>query len=195
MFKFNDTNLAHNLSEILYNEKYYTVAEAHADKLFVILFNGIAETLKDNKDKTIPTTFIIDELDGKFIAGCTLEYFDGNPGNWSLTWTFDENDVPANAKKVQLQNDLTHHYFRIVAIEKFGIKFLDRSAMTCLMTCCVEQLYKWLDENAKEGEEVGIELDSVFKAWVEVKDGKKIFAVEPAGEIKTLIKDDAAIEK
>ena len=51
------------------------------------------------------------------------------------------------------------------------------------------------NENASEKEEVGVELDGVFQARVAVEDGKKVFAIEPAGEIKVLIKDDASIEK
>jgi hypothetical protein len=131
------------------------------------------------------------------VAAMTIEYFDNkeNPGNWTLTWTFNEEDLPANTNKLDLQNDNTHPYFRVAAGEKYGIKFYDRSALVILMTVAAEQLYKWLDENAKEGSIIDIELESVFTASVEVVDGNKVFAVEPAGEIKTLIKDDSAIEK
>ena len=58
-----------------------------------------------------------------------------------------------------------------------------------------EQLKKWLDENAAENEIVTIELDGVFQARVSVEGGEKVFAFEADGEIKNLIKDDAAIEK
>ena len=196
--EFNSTNLPHNISHGLYNEKGYDVAETHIDKLYYTLFYAVANALKDNKSKDTPTSFMITEVSGKPIAAATVEYFDGkgdNPGNWSLVWTFNPDEVPANATKLDLQNDLTHSYFRVIAGDKYGMKFYDRTSIVTLMTYSLEQLYKWLDENAKEGSIIDIELESVFTASVEVVDGKKVFAVEPAGEIKTLIKDDSAIEK
>ena len=64
-----------------------------------------------------------------------------------------------------------------------------------MLTYLLQQIYKWLDENAKEGEEVIVEQDGIFQARVAVENGEKVFAIEPAGEVKMLIKDDAAIEK
>jgi len=196
--EFNSTNLAHNISSGLYNEKGYDVAETHIEKLYYTLFYGVAGVLKDNMSKEAPTSFLITEVTGKPIAAATVEYFDGegdNPGNWSLVWTFNPNEIPSNAIKIDLQNDLTHSYFREIAGNKYGMRFRDKSAIVVLMTYITEQLYKWLDENAKEGEVVEIELDNIFTAKVEVVDGVKVFAIDPAGEVKTIIKDDSSIEK
>jgi hypothetical protein len=196
--EFSSTNLPHNVSHGLYNQKGYDLAESHIDKLYYILFYGVASVLKDNRSKDCPTTFTISEANGKPIAAATVEYFDGegdNPGNWSLVWTFDPADIPANANKIDLQNDLTHSYFRTIAGEKWGMRFYDRTAIVSLITYSVEQLFKWLDENAKEGEVVEIDLEGVFNAKVEVVDGKKVMAIDPDGEVKTIIKDDSAIEK
>jgi len=198
MMEFNSTNLPHMISRGLYDEKGYDVAETHIDKLYYTLFFGVANILKDNKSKEAPTTFMITEVSGKPVAAATVEYFDGkgdNPGNWSLVWTFDPETIPKEGTKLDLQNDLTHSYFRVIAGDKYGMKFYDRTSIVTLMTYVVEQLYKWLDENAKEGEVVEIELDGIFNAKVEIVDGKKVFAIEPMGEVKTIIKDDSAIEK
>jgi hypothetical protein len=196
--EFNSTNLPHNMSHGLYNEKGYDVGEAHIEKIFTVIFNGVAGILKDQKSKDNPVTFCITELDGKPVAFATVEYFDAegeNPGNWSMVWGFNPDDIPENATRIDLQNDLTHSYFREVAGNKYGMKFHDRTSIVTLITYAMEQLYKWLDENAKEGEVVEIELDSVFTAKVEIVDGVKVFAIDPAVEIKTIIKDDASIEK
>ena len=58
----------------------------------------------------------------------------------------------------------------------------------------IAQIKKWLEANAVEGEEVGVELDGIFQASVAVENGEKVFSLVPDGEIKKLIKDDAAIE-
>ena len=195
--EFASTNLPHNISHGLYHEKGYDVAEAHVDKLFYVIFYGTSNLLKDTKSQNQPTTFMITGLKDKPVAAATVEYFDNNdnPGNWSLTWTFNPDDIPENAVKIDLQDDNTHSYFRVIAGEKYGMKFYDRTSIVTLITYCMEQLYKWLDENAKEDAPVEIELDGIFNAKVEVVDGKKIFAIDPAGEVKTIIKDDASIEK
>lgn len=192
--EFVSTNLPHNISHGLYHEKGYDLAETHVDKIFYTMFYGVSNLLKDNKSMEKPTTFVINEVNGKPIAGATVEFFkDSN--NWSLTWTIEPENIPADSNKLDLQNDLTHSYFRTIAGEKWGMRFRDRTALITMLTYSIEQLYKWLDENAKEGSVVEIELDGVFKASVEVKDGKKVFAVEPMGEVKTMIKDDSGIEK
>lgn len=197
--EFYSTNLPHNVSHGLYHEKGYDVAESHIDKIYNILFYGVSNLLKANESKANPTSFVVTDIKGKPIASATVEYHDNaddtdNPGNWSLTWSFDPEDIPENAEKLDLQNDLTHSYFRTVAGEKYFMKFFDRTCIITLLSFAVEQLYKWLDENAKEGEEVVVDLDGVFTAKVNVEDGKKIFAIIPSGEVKSIIKNDAAID-
>ena len=196
--EFMSTNLPHNISHGLYHELSYDVAEAHVDKLFYTLMFGAASILNDIKSKEAPSVLIINNIKGKSVAAAIVEYFDNGdkPGNWSLRWTFDPEDIPeTTATKVDLLNPNTQPHFRAVAGEKYGMGFHDSTAIVVLLTYCIEQLYKWLDENAKEGETVEIELDGIFQAKVEVIDGVKVFALDPAGEVKTIIKDDASIEK
>jgi hypothetical protein len=75
------------------------------------------------------------------------------------------------------------------------MRFDTPESIVVLPVFAFDQIHKWLDENAKEGEEVSIELDGTFQARVAIEGGEKVFAIEPAGEIKMLIKDDTAIEK
>jgi hypothetical protein len=72
--------------------------------------------------------------------------------------------------------------------------FKDVSAITEINRYLLVQIKKWLDENAKEGEEVGVEEPGIFQASVVVENGEKVFSLVPEGEIKKLIKDDSAIE-
>ena len=128
-----------------------------------------------------------------------VQYFENedpsNPGNWNLVWSFDENDIPDGANRINFKDPASHPYFRAIAGDKYGIRFKDPSAIVTLHTYFFEQLRKWLDENADANKEVSIELETIFVARVAVENGEKVFALEPAGEMKVLIKDDAAIEK
>jgi hypothetical protein len=75
------------------------------------------------------------------------------------------------------------------------MRFKGVSELVDCLIYALTTLKKWLDENAKENVEVSVELDGFFQARVAVENGEKVFAIEPDGEIKNLIKDDAAIEK
>ena len=197
--KINDSTLPHIYSKGLFDEFAFDLAEAHADKICDILFTGTSDALNELKKKDQPVTFEFYKVDGSFVAGAICQYFENEdpekPGNWSLVWTFDESDIPENAVRYSLNNDQTHSYFRGTAGNKWGIRFKHPEAIKTTLTYMLQQIYNWLDQNAKENEEVTLEQDGVFQARVAVENGEKVFALEPAGEIKMLIKDDAAIEK
>ena len=151
------------------------------------------------KSKDKATVFTFRKINGDLIAAAMVRFFENedtnNPGNWSLVWTFDDADIPEGALVIDLSDSQTHSYFRAVAGEKYGMRFEDTAAMTDCLTYALIHVKKWLDENAKEGAEVSLEFDGFFQARVAIENGEKVFAIEPDGEIKNLIKDDAAIEK
>jgi hypothetical protein len=194
-----ESSMPQNYSKGLLQDKTYDLAPDHTGKIGYILFHGAANLLAANKDKSKPVAFVVDRADGKVTGAFVVQYFDNkdksNPGNWNLVCTFDENDIPADAKKIYLKDTNTHAYFVAVAANRYCIEFKTSVTLVELLTYFMEILYKWLDENAKADEEVVLDQDGVFHARVGVENGEKVFAVEPAGEIKMIIKDDAAIEK
>ena len=196
---FRESRLPQMYSKGLYDDKCYTLSSGHADKMFDVLFTGTANLLNDVKTKDHPVAYVINNVNGNFLGAAVVQYFENNdtdnPGNWSLIWTFNESDIPENAMKMSLADVQTHSYFRMVAGEKHNCQFKTTATCVDLMSYALVQLHKWLDENAKEDMVESIELDGVFTARVGVEDGVKVFSIEPHGEIKNLIKDDAAIEK
>ena len=198
--KLTDTQLPAMYSSALYEEKYLNLAPEHLDKMYDVLFTGTANLLSNAKSKDRPASYTFYLDNGVFVAGAVIKYFpnadDANsPGNWSLVWTFDEADIPADGLKMSIADTQTHSYFISAAGEKYGIQYKNESAIVTLLTYSLSQLKKWLDQNAKTSEEVTVECDGIFVARVGVENGEKVFSIEPAGEIKNLIKDDAAIEK
>lgn len=197
--KLFDSTLPQMYSKALFEEKCFDLAPEHTDKMFDTLFTGAANLLKSVKSLEKPVAFVINELNGNMVAAAICQYFkndDANqPGNFSLVWTFDPADIPEGALVISLDDTKTHSFFIAAAGSKYGIKFKDASCIVNTLGYTMGQLKKWLDENAKEGQIVSVELDGIFQGRVEVQNGVKVFAVEPDGEIKNLIKDDAAIEK
>lgn len=197
--KIFETTLPQNYSKGLFEEKCYDFPAEHTDKIANVLFTAVSTFLNDVKKKDRPVSFELAEADGRVVAAAIVQYFpnedENKPGNWSLVWTFDEADIPENTNRISIKDPNTHSYFRSIAGDKYGMRFKDPTCLVTVMTYLASQLRKWLDENAKESEEVTIEQDSVFQARVAVENGQKVFAIEPAGEIKLLIKDDTSIEK
>lgn len=194
----NETALPQNLSRVLLEDKHLDVAAEHTSMIYDVLFTAVANLLNSAKSVEKPTAFVITRVDGSVVIAAILQYFPGetkkDPGNWSLVWTFDQSDIPEGSLVINIADPNTHSYFASVFLEKYSIMEEDDTLIDLFKTAA-EQLHKWLDENAKAGEEVTIEEDGVFQARVAIENDEKVFSIEPDGEIKVLIKDDAAIEK
>lgn len=194
-----DTQLPANFSRGLFEDKCMDLAAEHLDKIFDCLVTGVATLMNNSKSMDKPVAYVIKKPEGAFVVGCVVQYFPNedknNPGNWNMTWTFYEDDIPKDATIIDINNVQTHSYFIGVAGSKYGMTFKDEGSLVVTLVYAFEQLKKWLDENAKEGETVSIEVEGLFQARVAIENGEKVFAIEADGEIKNLIKDDAAIEK
>ena len=199
MSKLYETSLPANFSKVLFDEKNLDLAPEHMDKINDVIFTGVANILKAAKSMEKPVAYTFRGMAKNFIAGAVVQYFPGEdaktPGNWSLVWTFDEKDIPDNALQIDFSNAESHTYFRAAAGEKYGMGFKSVDMLVNTLLTAIEQIKKWLDENAKEGSEVSVEQEGVFQARVAIEGGEKVFAIEADGEIKNLIKDDTAIEK
>lgn len=193
-----ETQLPSMYSQHLHDNM-YNMAPQYIDKVADILFSGSASLLSDIKSPERPAALVFYNINKTFVAAGIVEYFENtdesNPGNWSLSWTFNESDLPENVFTVQLSDSKVQPHFTSLAMSKFGMQFINTAAMENLLTDFLIYLKKWLDENAKEGEEVTIEQDGVFVATVAVENGEKVFALSVEGEIKQYIKNDAGIEK
>ena len=150
-------------------QKTWNVAPEYVENVYDILFTGSANLLSSIKSKDRAAALIINNVGGAFVAAAIVQFFEGeddNPGNWSLAWTFEESDVPEDAIKVYLSDAQIHPYFASTAGSKYSIQFVDSSAVITTLTDAIVYLKKWLDENAKEGEETSIEADGIFEAKI-----------------------------
>lgn len=197
--KLMSSELPEMYSKGLFNEKNKNLAPEHTDKIAEILFESVALVLGQAVTKEKPASFVIDRIDESFIAGATCEYHPNEdpekPGNFSLSWTVNEDDIPKNVNLLSLKDPTVHAYFKSVGGEKYGMGFKSAENLITIMTYFVECLIKWLDENAKKDERVEIEQEGVFKASVEIEDGEKVIAIEPDGLVKNLVKNDQNISK
>ena len=195
-----ETTLSHNWSRRLYEEANKSVDALHMDKIFYVIFVGTANLFKKMEvsvDK--PAAILIQKADNSTVAAAICQFVpgdNGEAGNYVLSWTFDPEDVPENANKVTLQSTFVTESINNAAMSsKYSFSFKNIESLVSVVCITFSELYKWLDENAKEGEEVGIEVADVMTASVVVENGIKVFSIEPAGAVKALVKKDDKIEK
>jgi len=195
-----DTSLPSSWSEMMMYEFEWDLRPEFVPKVLEVIFTATAEILSAAKLADRPVAVVYKKANKEMVAAAILQFFaneDDNtkPGNWNLSWTFNEADIPENTQIIEGTDPNVYVYFRAVAASKFNMEYDALDVINTLNVMTLAQVKKWLDENAKETDEVTISLDNVFQARVAVEGGVKVFAIEPAAEIKMLIKDDAAIEK
>lgn len=196
---FKESNIAQTYSTGLYANMSYDVSQQHTEKVLDIMVSGLTSCLASIKSKSSPVAFVFRLTNGQFIAAAIIEYFPNDddpkqPGNWNYSWTFKEDDVPKNAKVVTPYDGNIASFFRSTGHTKYGIGFEKNEYMGDMFTYLMDTIDHWLDTNALETEEVTLVSTGIIQFRVAVKDGVKIKSAEVDGEIKQLIKDDAAIE-
>ena len=195
-----DTKITQMVSTGLYTEKGFDVPADFVPMLLDVLVTATTNALADIKSTTHPVVFKFNKPNGDFICAAMVQYFDNKddeskPGNWNYSWTFNESDVPDNSiVKTPYDNELIS-YFRGTSSSKYGFNAKESVYYGDTMVYILQQVKKWLDDNASEEEENGVSLDGIIQFRVAVENGEKIYAAEPDGEIKQLVKNDAAIEK
>ena len=192
-----DTKIPKIYQTGLYSEKSMDLSWEHTDKILTIMVNGVTDILARVKSKEIPVAFIFNDSNEEFIAAAIVEYFAGNKGeagSWSYSWTFNAEDIPDKARKISPYDQEFIQFFRSAAFNKYAMIFDQPDYHAILFCYLLTVIKKYLLDNASETEEWGVKLDGVIQFRVAVENGEKILSAEVDGEIKQLIKDDAAIE-
>lgn len=193
-----DSQIPQLVSTGLYKEKCIDIAANVTPMLVDVLVSAVTQALAELKSTETPIAFKFCKSNGDFIAGAIVQYFPNedknNPGNWNYSWTFNENDIPENAKIMTPFDPSLASYFRGASLSKYGFHAEDNSYYGETMNYTLLIIKKWLDENASESEEQCVKMDGIIQFRVAVENGEKVFSAEPDGEIKQMIKSDKDIE-
>lgn len=202
MKKLKETSLPSNFITIMSTQG-LEVTPIEYETMVKTVVAGVTDYLRLIKSKTIPAVVAIRDLKGNFIVAAVVEYNEAEnedevaTGNWNYYWTFYENDIPdgSNVKEI---TDL--EVFETVSkrgLQSYRFRFMAIEYMHDSVRELFTELKDFLDQNAKdeEGYEMGVELEGYFEASVRTEGGEKVLSILPAGEMKSLIKDDTASEK
>lgn len=197
MINFAESSIPANYSVDVLNNNRMDIPANDVENLYRILFGSFAEFLAGTKQKGSSTAIVLEDLKGNFKLGGIVRYHENEnpdmPGNWSYENTFKEEDI----KDVDVVHKTLDQSFEVVvarvAHRLCNIMFSNPSYVYDVLLNCATTLIKYLDENAKEGEVVEVELPGYFVASVAVSDGKKEMSIVPGDAMKREVKEDAAL--
>lgn len=113
------------------------------------------------------------------------------PGEWSLTFTFNPDDI-ADCQVYTIHDAFFQNVAITSSFKETGIQYNQANFIVDMFSVFAEELHKWLDINAKDSEIVELECDGYFIAQVNIEDGKKEFGLIPDEEIRQKVKSDAS---
>lgn len=192
--KFNETAIPATVTRLI-DEKGYDFADNHVEKITNIIFNGIALFLKDAKNVKKPVAVAIEDLNSDLIFAGVVRFHegsDGNQGSWSLSFTFDKEDL-ADADVKNVTDPLVQSTFASYAIRTFGMKIDIPEAFVSLIVLTAKSIKQFLDDNAAKSTEANptqLVLDNVFVGTSGIEDGEVVKAIDVDGAIKAIIKSD-----
>ena len=148
---------------------------------------------------------LLTDVVGNFKFAAFVQYNENTenpeePGNWSFSMTFNEEDInelekKRVVKKILYSDGMFKSELHKVAHDVGGITIRHDSYVHDAAIIVIDTLLMILDREAVEGDVVDIEMPGFFTASVGVEDDEKVFSITPGAMLKTIIKDDKIIEK
>lgn len=147
---------------------------------------------------------ILTDVAGTFKFGAVVEYHENaenpdEPGNWSLTFTFNEEDIEElekskSVKKLLYSSTEFKALFSKIAYDVASIEFQHDSYLydACLMV--VDTITQVLERESAITGKADVEFDGCFVASVAVEDDGLVFGIVPDGKLKEIIKDDSSLD-
>lgn len=175
-----------------------SIGQEYLDRVVNSVFRGISSFLGITKKKDKPVALVIKDLKGNYIFGAIVEHFDGedenDPGNWSLVYSFDKDDIKPEMEVIDVTNSAFQTLYDNITRKHFRFNFKSSEMAWNVIIAILNTLKNWLDSNCKEnGEVTELDNEGYFLASVALENGEKVLAIEPSGEMKQLIKDDATL--
>lgn len=195
-----ETQIPEEMKIIMRTRQSYDWDATDTTALYQIVFMSFSNFLGLLKSKENgPVALVVNSYKGTFMFAAIVTYHPNTdnpdlPGNWSLVYTLDEEDLQ-DVKVKHYSNDISFHKIMITTAKNlYNYGFQDDMFIEDATKWCIELIKDALDKNAKPGEVFSVEIPEFFEARVEVKDDTKIMSVEPLGKMKQFIKGDMDIE-
>lgn len=169
------------------------------EPIYMCVFTAIARFLGVMKSKDAGKVALrINDYKGNLLMASIVTFTENDdpnmPGNWSLSFTFDPEDLK-EVTTVHSSNDIAFHkVLADVTLELISYRYINTQFEDNIVNLIIETLKDCLDKNANPTEPFILELPEIFEATVTVEDDHKIFEVSPSSKLSRIIKGDGDIE-
>lgn len=198
IYQMKETSLPEIYSSGLYNQKGWDLRQDAAMDMAEVFIVGTSNLLREAENKEYPVAVVFEEPNGEFSVAAIVRFIlpedEKMPGHWDYAWTFYKEDIPDNARIRKISEVDTHVYYRAVAGQKFSFGFESPASLSDCGNFFFKCLSQFLTDNAKEGEEITLNLEGVFQARAAVENEEVVKSLEITGEIKAIVKNDAGQE-
>lgn len=202
--KIEQTNIYNQMTKTLFEKYNFVWDNSFSADTIKLLFSGFAKYLgyvKDKKQvKACRSTF-----NNVFHFGGIVTFMpsdeDETKGSFNLAFTFDENDIPADAQTVDVIDPVLNHILTQEALKAYNMNFYTNASQNnkpvdqigIALGVAADCIKEYLRENASV--DPNLELDDFFTATVQTDGNKNYYAITPSAALKQYVKDDAAIEE
>lgn len=167
------------------------------------VFSAVATFLSSIKDKEKGMALVIDNVKGDIEFGAKVQFIPGeteeDAGSWSFVCSFDPSDFveSENLKVIKFSGGAADNTVRYCAARQkpYSIGFNSDLMLKLAVQQTILGIKEWLNDNAKEGEDVELVFPQVFNAKVRIEDGVKYPSIELSEEIVQIVKNDAGDQK
>lgn len=175
-----------------------------------LLFDSITQFLAKVKSTEKPVGFLAEDPNQNVVFGAKVEYFknanEDMPGNWAYSFTFNPQDDLKDCIVYRMSGNEFKEIALAIAEHYYGFSFNDEDVTDILETkrclintilCSAAKAIKdWVDQNSVSPQSVTTEIKGkvIIDALLD-EEGHKVASITPSGELKNIIKDDAAIEQ
>lgn len=169
--------------------------------LYRVVFNTITTILKYQRNKNNPHIgFALKNEAGEFRFGAILDYHapegdEDDTGNWTLSFTFNEEDMNGLD---EVYDNFSDMFFTAACQEVRSTMYgelHDTPSATRLFVAAIDVLLQQLDALSNSGEDIELTMPGIFMACAGFEDGQKVYSIIPGHNIKQQIKDDKGLSK
>ena len=185
--------------------------DQRCSRTFHLLFASIAGFLSKVKSTESKVALVLEDYNQNFQFASFVEYVpnanEDMPGSWTFAFTFNPHDIDDAGIVYRLSGNEFKDVASNIAMQQFGYVFYNeednesnlldnnRTIIMMILGAAAKAIKGWVDENSVSQTPVSTEIPGkgLLEAMVD-ENGTKIGAFTPSGELKNIIKDDAAVE-
>lgn len=202
---FSESPVPNAFSSILSRDYQLAVNDVHVGEMYDSIFESIASFLGKIKhtESDKPVGLKVEDTKGNVLAIALVQHTLGSDdpedsGNYNLSFVVDPKEIETlSFEEGDLKSIHDSAFFTLFAMVSAHHRFqpTSRASSSICLFMAFKVLLDVLDQYAVEGKTYEICRDNTFIASVGVEDGEKVKSIVPGDFIKTLIKDDASLER